>query len=402
MPPAQSITAPLSVPLARAPSREVAADVDAAPGRDVALDLVRGMAIVILVINHIHLDSALEHVTATFVSAAEILVAVSGVVVGMVFGRRWKREGPRVATGALLRRARKLYLASLAVVALVGALTLVPGLATETLTASPRNPGEDLYAFDGAVRTLLAVVTLEAGPWQFNILGLFIVLLAVSPVAFCALDRGWWAPLVAASLTLFAAGRAWPVDVLPSQSEGPFPILVWQALFVHALVLGWHRERITAALRRHRELVAKAIFVMAVVAAYVQLQRRGADPLGLNTSLGLDPADWERFDATYFDKTTLDPVRVAVMLSVAGGVYLLARQYTAAAQRLLGWLLLPLGRNSFYVFIVHVFVCLAAASVPAFAGDGIGVVGNTLVQIACLALLLAMVRRRLLFDLIPR
>lgn len=373
-----------------------------APGRDVALDLVRGLAIVILVVNHIHLDSGLEHVTATFISAAEILVAVSGLVVGMVFGRRWRTEGPRVATGALLRRARKLYLASLAVVALVGALTVVPGLATETLTSSPRNPTEDLYAFDGLARTLVAVVTLEAGPWQFNILGLFIVLLAVSPVAFWALDRGWWAPLVAVSITLFALGRTWHVDVLPSQSERPFPILVWQALFVHALVLGWHRERITATLRRHRRVIAKAVFATAILAAYVQLQLRGADPLGLNPTLGLTPADWERFHASYFDKTTLDPVRIGVMLSVAGGVYLLAQHFTAVAQRAFGWLLLPLGRNSFYVFIVHAFVCLAAASVPAFAGDGIGAAGNTMVQVACLALLLVMVRRRVLFGLIPR
>jgi hypothetical protein len=402
MPPAQSIPTPLAVPVAAFPAREGLANATAAPGRDVALDLVRGLAMVILVINHIHLNSALEHVTATFISAAEILVAVSGVVVGMVFGRRWRTEGPRVATAALLRRARKLYLASLAVVALVGALTLVPGLATETLTASPRNPTQDLYAFDGAGRTLLAVVTLEAGPWQFNILGLFIALLAAAPVAFWALDRGWWAPLVAGSLTLFAVGRAWPVDVLPSQSERPFPDLVWQALFVHALVIGWHRERIAAAVCRHRGLITKVVLALAVVATYIQLQRQGVDPLGLDTTLGLSHDDWDRFDTTYFDKTTLDPVRIAVMLSVAGGVYLLAQTFAGAAHRALGWLLLPLGRNSFYVFIVHVFVCLAAASVPALSGDGLGLLGNTMVQVACLALLVVMVRGRILFGLIPR
>ena len=301
MPPAQSISAPLSVPAVVAAPREVGAIQRTGGGRDVALDLVRGMAIVILVINHIHLDSALEHVTATFVSAAEILVTVSGVVVGMVFGRRWRTEGPRVATGALLRRARKLYLASLAVVALVGALTLVPGLATETLTSSPRNPAQDLYAFDGTARTLVAVLTLEAGPWQFNILGLFIVLLAVSPLAFWALDRGWWAPLVAGSLILFAVGRAWAIDVLPSQSERPFPILVWQALFVHALVIGWHREAIAEAARRHRRVITRLVVGLAGAAAYVQLQRHGADPLGVNTTLGLSRDDWEQFNAAYFD-----------------------------------------------------------------------------------------------------
>jgi prolipoprotein diacylglyceryltransferase len=44
----------------------------------------------------------------------------------MVFGRRWLvHPPPRATTAVLLRRSRKLYLASVAVVALVGALTLL-------------------------------------------------------------------------------------------------------------------------------------------------------------------------------------------------------------------------------------------------------------------------------------
>src|SRR4051794_2612600 len=92
--------------------------------RDIALDLVRGLAIVILVVNHIHLDSALEYATERIVSAAEVLVSVSGVVAGMVFGRRWRTYGARATTDMLVRRARNLYLASVVVVCVVGLLTL--------------------------------------------------------------------------------------------------------------------------------------------------------------------------------------------------------------------------------------------------------------------------------------
>src|SRR5215217_1777110 len=99
--------------------------------RDTALDLVRGLAIVILVVNHIHLESVLEYATDNVLSAAEVLVAVSGVVGGMVFGRRWLTEGPRATAAMLMRRSRKLYLASVGVVALVGSSTLVPGLDTD-------------------------------------------------------------------------------------------------------------------------------------------------------------------------------------------------------------------------------------------------------------------------------
>jgi hypothetical protein len=62
----------------------------------------------------------------------------------------------------------------------------------------------------------------------------------------------------------------------------------------------------------------------------------------------------------------------------------------------------PLGRSSFYIFIVHVFVCLAVASVPATSGAGLGLAGNAAVQLGCVLVLWAMVRRRVLFRWIPR
>jgi hypothetical protein len=373
-----------------------------APGRDVSLDMLRGLAIVVLVVNHIHLDSQLERVTGTLVSAAEILVAVSGLVAGMVFGRRWRTEGARAASRALLRRAGKLYVASLVVVAAVGVLTNVPGLATEALTVSPRHPDVDLYGFDGPLRMAWAVITLEAGPWQFNILGLFIAVLALAPLVFWALDRGLWGPVLATSVALFAIGRIWQLDVLPSQSERPFPILVWQAPFVCFLVAGWHRERLATFMRARARAVVTAVLLLAGAATFLQLERQGLDPLGLNPKLGLDGVDWATFDLNHFDKTTLDPLRIATLTVLASALYLLASRFSEPIERVAGWLLLPLGRNSFYVFIVHVFICLAVASIPALAGAGLGPAGNAVVQLACLTLLWLMVRQRFLFRWIPR
>jgi hypothetical protein len=93
---------------------------------DVPLDLLRGLAMVILVVNHLRLESALGHLASSVLSAAEVLVAVSGV--GCRHGLRTplaRAPPPRATTAVLLRRSRKLYLASVAVVALVGALTLL-------------------------------------------------------------------------------------------------------------------------------------------------------------------------------------------------------------------------------------------------------------------------------------
>jgi hypothetical protein len=369
--------------------------------RDLALDLLRGLAMLILVVNHTELDSALEYATATVLSAAEILVAVSGVVAGMVFGRRWRVHGRRATTRMLLARARKLYIASLVVVVIVGLLVAIPQIPTDAVTASPRmQAGGNLYDYDGPPRTLIAVVTLEAGPWQFSILGLFIALLALTPVVLWALERRLWAPVLALSLALFLVGRRWNVDVLPSQSENAFPILIWQALFVPALTLGCHRQAIARRLRPWRRPITAVIAVAATAALCLRLQMAGLAPIGLDQALGYAPADWRLWQQAHFDKTTLDTARVTILAALAGALYLTLRRNQQAAERLLGWLLLPLGRNSFYVFIMHVFICLAIAI--ALSEDGIGLIGNTLVQVAGLALLWTMVRHRFLFSIVPR
>jgi hypothetical protein len=363
------------------------------PSRDVSLDLLRGLAMAILVVNHVPLDSWLHLGTEPFLSAAEALVVVSGVVAGRVFGRRWIAWGRRATTRALLRRSFVLYRASVAVVALVGLLTLVPGLATEALTVAPRTSGPDLYAFDGPLRTLLAVVTLEAGPWQFNILGFFVAAIAVTPVLLWLLDRGWWPALLAASWALYLAGRATMADVLPTQSEHPFPFLIWQVLFVHGVVLGWHRERVARVLARVRRPLVAAVLLLAVVAAWSRLHEIGLDPSGI---------DWRHFDGEHFNKRTLDWGRLVTMLSFTAAAYVALRRFEPVLERTIGRVLLPLGRNSFYVFITHVFLCLAVASLPLLADGGPGPAFNTLAQVGCLALLVVMVRRRVLFRWIPR
>ena len=392
---------PRAITAAPSPAPTASIPVEGLAGRDVALDLVRGLAVVILVVNHIHLDSGLEFVTEPFLSAAEALVLVSGVVCGIVFRRRWQGDGARAATVALLRRSGKLYVASVVVVAIVGALRFVPGLRTDALTVLPR-VGTDLYAVSGPVETLVGILTLAVGPWQFDVLGFFIAALAIAPAVLWALQRGWWPIVLTASAGLYLTGRLTMLEVLPSMSERPFPLLIWQVLFVPAMVLGWHRDRIEPMLRAAGRRLTAAVAVVALAAAYLRLHEIGLDPVGLDRLLGFSPADWAAWDREHFDKRTLDPARLVTMVAFTAAAYLVFARLERFAEPTIGHLLVPLGRNSFYVFIMHVFVALAVASVPALVGDGLGLVGNTVVQAACVALLWLMVRRRVLFGVVPR
>lgn len=345
------------------------------PKRDVALDLVRGLAMAILVVNHLHVESPVEDVTSALVSAAEVLVLVSGVVAGMVFGRRWRERGGRETTVMLLKRARKLYVASVVVVCLVGLFTLVPGAATDALTVTR---GTDVYAFDGPLDALLSLVTLSAAPWQFNILGFFVTVIALTPLLLWALARGHWKAVAAGSVGLYAAARAFDLAILPTASETPFPLLIWQILFVGGLLIGWHRGAIERALRGHARAAVAAVLATAAACAAMVLTA-GAD-----------------FTAAHLDKDSLDPLRVLAMASFTATLYLALRAAPAALERLL----VPLGRNSFYVFIVQVFVCLALASVPALQSPPVIVAAA--VQLGAIGLLWTMASRGVLFRWIPR
>ena len=281
--------------------------------------------------------------------------------------------------------------------ALLAAMILVPGLATDVLAFSPRSPERDLYGFDGPLDAIVGVLTLHAGPWQFNILGFFIAVLALTPLVLAALARGWWLGVLATSVALYLVGRQTGIDVLPSQSERPFGLLVWQILFVPGLVVGWHRREIGTLFARYRGTLTGIVAAVALVAIYLRLYAKfGFDPLGLLTY------DAAAFDLAHFNKGTLDPLRLVTMTSLVGALYLALRRVEPLAERVLGPALLPLGRNSFYVFIVHVFLSLAVASVPMLAGDGVGPAGNALLQIVFLAGLWLMARRGVFFRWIPR
>src|SRR6476660_10520757 len=80
--------------------------------RDVRIDWLRGLAMTCVIVNHSKLSSLLSWFTYErlwVVTAAEVFVVLSGVVLGMVYGRRLARDGWRTLVSGLGRRALFLY-----------------------------------------------------------------------------------------------------------------------------------------------------------------------------------------------------------------------------------------------------------------------------------------------------
>lgn len=381
--------------------------------RDVRIDLLRGVAIVFVVLNHLELPSVFglaSEEAIGIVSGAELFVAMSGVVVGMVYRQRLARTDLVEVTGVLLRRAWKLYCTALGVVLVVYLLTLLPGVDGRAVTTFDLGDGQVSNTYPNVERlgdypvpgyVLRDLLRLQLGPWQFNVMGLYVVLMALAPLLLAALRRRLVLVVLLVSWGLYAFNSTTPTRLLPSQFEVPFPLLTWQVLFVTGLVIGWYRTSLLAFVRRPTGRVVLAVMVLAHLAIVVLAWSSGYTSNGYDVRLALlSQASFDAVYAGWFQRTTLDPGRLLDVWLVLATLYALLTAYWRPINDALGWLLVPLGQASLYVFVLHVLAALVVVNVPGLGGDSIAL--GTLAHGLVLAVLWTMVRKRVLFRLIPR
>jgi hypothetical protein len=386
--------------------------------RDSRVDLLRGMAIVFVVVNHLGMTSLFQLLTQEavgFVSGAELFVLFSGLVVGMVYGPRVKADFGTVVD-LTSRRAAKLYVTALAVLIGVFLISLLPVFQTDTLTtfvdqgtggAGHTGAGrtydlyagmESLFQFPVPPQVLPAVLLLQFGPWQFNVMGLYVVLLLVSPLILAALNRGKAVWVLAATLAVYVVGALTRFRILPSQFEDSFPLLVWQVLFVIGLVAGFHRHRIISWFSDHTWAVAActaAAFIFAFLSWGNPYLANGFD---VRLSIVPDTLYRSMYDLI-FGRTYLAPGRLLNVLLLVVAAYAFLTAYWKPVARALGWFLIPLGRATLYVFIIHVVLIAVIANIPALRQGDIWI--NTAAYALVLGLLWVMVRTRFLFRIIP-
>jgi hypothetical protein len=162
-------------------------------------------------------------------------------------------------------------------------------------------------------------------------------------------------------------------------------------------VLGFNRERWSQWLHRFRRVrVVLVALGVAVTLALISLAW-GAD----NGFFDIDP---NVLDESFF-KVPLRPARLVAFLSVAIVGYTLATYLWSPLKRGLGWLMLPLGQAALYSYIVHFFLIVLVynlapmlAALPWAPSED---VFTPIFQSAIVLLLWLLVRRRVLFGIIP-
>lgn len=79
--------------------------------------------------------------------------------------------------------------------------------------------------------------------------------------------------------------------------------------------------------------------------------------------------------------------------------YAVLTAYWKPVEKAIGWLLIPLGQATLYVFIIHVLLIAVVANIPLLQEGHIWL--NTAAYAAIIALLWVMIRKRFLFGIIP-
>ena len=341
--------------------------------RDLRIDWLRGLAMTCVIIDHSKLTSLLSWFSYErfwVVTAAEVFVALSGIVLGMVYGHKLIRGGWLVVSWGLGRRALTLYVAFLAVTLSVLAISQA-GIDVRSLATLDERHAGSVWFFAPSTMTAAAwrdVALMRWGPWAFQIVGLYVWLVVAAVPCLVALRFAGWRPLLAVSWSLYLWYRVAPHPLTTGQFESTFPILAWQLLFVHGVAIGYQREQVSAFVARCPRIVP--IVVAGASAAFVvfALCNPWSDGPPLLRWSVVSP---ERFTYLYFHYFTLTDLRIgrvlnlAVTLSVAYA--LLTRCWTIV--RPLGIVFVTLGQQSLGAFVLHVYGILLIAHLPLVRAD---------------------------------
>jgi hypothetical protein len=390
--------------------------VDTGATRDPRLDLMRGLVFVLLFTVHFDYFSLFTYVAwerIGVVSSAETFIALAGIVTGLVFGRKLDAEGLKACIPGLFRRALDLYKLNLLVILSVGAARYLPGIDSTALTTFHDPYSGQTYPLyppieDGVLKLLLDAVLLRCGPHQFQVMGLYAALFLLAPAILYMIGKRKTWLLSALSVTLYLVNFFMPeatpgtaqIRLTGAEFEFAFPLLAWQVLFVHAVIAGYHKDHIVHWFSQP----ANRAWLWTCVALAAGLM-----VFSLNHPIDLFP-DWARlhfipadtFNAifsTWFQKYKLGPGRLLNEVVLLVTVYALLTRCWEPAKRALGWLFIPLGEASLYVFTIHILMLRLVVNTPLPGLHNFWI--NSLIHLGALLLAWYAVKRQFLFRWLP-
>ena len=312
--------------------------------RDARLDAIRGFLLVIMAAVHVPtpLSQAL-HEPFGFTSAAEGFVFLGACLAGRVYGNTYTRSGWLAMARRVWARGKVVYLMHLGVVMPMALLAWTAG----SHVAGLANQFHDFLQHPWESLALMPLLLHQ--PPLFDILPLYVVLLAATPLAMRAARRAGWTPVLAVSAALWLAAQfklearllGNPAHWLPVRCSS-FNFMAWQFLWIAGLATGETSLRQPIIGRQCRAAVGMSAGVLVLVGL---LARHGLWPQTL-----FSPHLY-----SWMDKWTLGPLR---LLNFGAWVVFLLT-WNPRLPAVFAPLSL-LGRNSLAVFTFHIPLVIGA------------------------------------------
>jgi len=318
------------------------------PNRVVSVDFWRGVALVMIFIDHVP-GNVFDRFTQRnfgFSDAAEVFVFLAGVAAAFAYLRHFDRLGAPAQLLRIGQRALQLYMAHIVVLILCGGILAYASLATQDARIMESMQFDQLAS--QPLPALVGIASLGLQPSYLNILPLYVVLLLMSPVLIL-LARLDMRLALAFSGALYLATQF--LGLVPPSYPTPdawyLNPFAWQLLFTLGLCCG----RLIA--ERRAVPTSPTIIVLAILYLALSFALVFGDLIGSYDLSQLPRFIWDQ------DKTNLSLPR---LLHIGALIYLVSRVPVDRwiADRVACRPLILMGQHSLPIFSLGVVLSMTA------------------------------------------
>ncbi|MBC7868831.1 OpgC domain-containing protein [Candidatus Saccharibacteria bacterium] len=365
--------------------------------RILTFDLMRGYFMVSIVLNHLYwYPNGLDWVAARgnlFVTAAEGFFLISGIVLGTVRGRKLIDKPFRHAATLLLNRGVQLYVTSIVLMLLFTLIGWWFFMDNPGLKPGIRPSNEPFW------QVVVGALRFDYLYGWADFLRLYSIFILISPLALWLLRKGKWYIVMAISIFVWTLYPA--VGTSTKTAELLMPI-AWQLIFFSGFVIGFHWNQLanwwqslSITLRRNVTAFIVATAVVTVLANIIIAFDLTLFGLTTQATTAI-----ETVLSPFFTKESLPVPRLLLAAVWFWAAFWLFSRLERYIVKFFGWILMPFGMNSLYVYTIHAFVVFFAHLV--MIGTDHGIVINTIGTSIAIGLIWLAVRYKFLMKIIPR
>ena len=330
----------------------------AAMPRNLTLDFFRGVALLIIFINHVPANEALLFTPSRFglSDAAEIFVFASGFAAALAYGKTFRSAGVALGSLRVLHRCGQIYAAHLA---LFGLLAMTCVLGNSLLDTRDYITQLNIrYFFDHTEDALRSLAALRYVPHYFDILPMYLVIMLWIPgvLAMAQVNRGL---AMALPVGVYLAMWLWKLEFLADPvGDRPwfFNPFGWQLIFFigFGFGAGWLRPPPPT-----RPLV---VLSLAIIVLSLPL---GPEP-ALRPTVFLQ--DLHAGLLPLLEKTRFGPLRLVHFLALAYLVSVAIRGREIWLSGPAGRLIVQMGQQSLPIFMISMVLSYVGGMVFDLAG----------------------------------